>query len=346
MGVKASAFIAQMKKHLGHGYVYGTVGQICTVTLLKAKQRQYGSAMGNGYYQLDGDYSKGLCAKWLGIWVADCSGLIKAVRRDMTGVYRDVSAQGTYNQCWKTGTIGSMPMVPGCCVFKWYSSKNRMGHVGMYIGGGYVIESANARVGVIRTRLKGWSHWGLLDWMEHDLPLEANSPGDAGGDLDYPGDNTGPKPGDPPYPDNLPPQVGLGSTGSAVKTLQQALNAKGANPKLAVDGSFGPKTLDAVLDFQRANGLDPDGIVGQLTWTQLLRTGSEAAMPPTVKYGSRGANVEKLQRLLNAKGARPALAVDGIFGTLTLSAVYSFQKVKDLAVDGIVGPKTWAALLN
>ncbi len=346
MVVKASEFIAQMKKHLGDGYVYGSVGQICTIALLQKKQRQYGSALGNGYYQLNGDYTKGKCAIWLGKWVADCSGLIKGVRRDMTGVFRDVSAQGTYDQCWKTGTIGSMPLVPGCCVFKWYSSKHRMGHVGMYIGDGFVIESANVKVGVIKTKLKGWSHWGLLEWLTHDLPLEPNSPGDAGGDLDYPGDYTGPKPGDPPYPGNLPPQVGLGSTGSAVKTLQTQLNAKGANPQLAVDGIFGPKTLEAVLKFQRANGLDDDGIVGPLTWTQLLRTGEDSNLPPTVKFGNRGANVEKLQKLLNAKGAKPALDVDGIFGTLTLSAVYAFQKKSGLAVDGIVGPKTWKALLG
>lgn len=147
VNIKASVFINAMAKHLGDGYVYGTIGQICTIALLQAKQHQYGAAMGNGYYQKDGDYTKGICARRLGHWVADCSGLIKAVRRELSGVYRDVSAQGTYNQCSRTGLFRTMPMIPGCCVFVWSASKHRMGHVGMYVGGGWVIQSAGARVG-------------------------------------------------------------------------------------------------------------------------------------------------------------------------------------------------------
>lgn len=38
------------------------------------------------------------------------------------------------------------------------------------------------------------------------------------------------------------------------------------------------------------------------------------------------------------------LAQDGIFGPITEEAVRDFQKRKGLSVDGVVGPKTWAAL--
>jgi cell wall-associated NlpC family hydrolase len=161
--IKASAFIPALAKHLSDGYVYGASGQICTIGLLKVKYRQYGGAMQAGYYQKNGDYTKGLCARWLRKWVADCSGLIKAVRSDLSGIYRDVSAQDTYDQCSKSGTIATMPMTPGCCVFIWSASKHRMGHVGVYVGGGWVIQSAGVRHGVIKTKLKGWTHWGLLD---------------------------------------------------------------------------------------------------------------------------------------------------------------------------------------
>jgi cell wall-associated NlpC family hydrolase len=223
-----------------------------------------------GYYQKGGDYTKGLCARWLGKWVADCSGLIKSVRGSLSGVYRDVSAQGTYGQCTKTGTIATMPMTPGCCVFVWSASKHRMGHVGVYVGGGWVIQSAGVRYGVIKTKLKGWTHWGLPDWLTYDIPTET-TPLDGGGTPDYTGDNTGPKLGDPPYPANLPPQVGVGSTGDTVKTLQKLLNAMGARPKLAIDGDFGPLTLSAVIAFQKAHSLVADGIVGPKTWTALMQ---------------------------------------------------------------------------
>ena len=55
--------------------------------------------------------------------------------------------------------------------------------------------------------------------------------------------------------------------GYQVVDLQTKLNRNGYN--LVTDGVFGRLTEDAVLDFQRKNGLDPDGIVGPLTWRKL-----------------------------------------------------------------------------
>lgn len=57
----------------------------------------------------------------------------------------------------------------------------------------------------------------------------------------------------------------------------------------------------------------------------------------TIKKGSRGNDVIALQKKLN-------LIADGIFGSITDEAVRDFQRSHNLAVDGIVGPKTWAAL--
>lgn len=55
---------------------------------------------------------------------------------------------------------------------------------------------------------------------------------------------------------------------SETKKIQVALKNAGFNPGPA-DGEFGPQTLGAVRSFQRTNGLDPDGVVGTLTWKKL-----------------------------------------------------------------------------
>lgn len=63
---------------------------------------------------------------------------------------------------------------------------------------------------------------------------------------------------------------------------------------------------------------------------------------PTLRRGARGDAVKDLQRLLNARGR--SLAVDGDFGARTENSVRVFQEVSGLAVDGVVGRKTWGAL--
>lgn len=65
---------------------------------------------------------------------------------------------------------------------------------------------------------------------------------------------------------------------------------------------------------------------------------------PTIRRGAKGELVVQLQSLLAKNGS--TLAVDGIFGPGTQSAVRAFQKKHGLVVDGIVGPKTWEALLK
>lgn len=56
--------------------------------------------------------------------------------------------------------------------------------------------------------------------------------------------------------------LGKGDTGTQVKNLQKFLNWYGGY-KLDVDGDFGPKTLEAVKDFQSKTGLDDTGRFGK-----------------------------------------------------------------------------------
>ena len=59
-----------------------------------------------------------------------------------------------------------------------------------------------------------------------------------------------------------------GAKGETVRALQALL--VGFGYKIAVDGSFGAKTENAVMCYQEDAGLEPDGSVGRKTWTSLL----------------------------------------------------------------------------
>jgi len=94
--------------------------------------------------------------------------------------------------------------------------------------------------------------------------------------------------------------------------------------------------------------------LGALGITALLRAtiGKHAATGPvelsaypTLEEGAKGTYVETLQTRLNLWNVQPRLSVDGDFGPLTLGSVEAFAIAKDLPIDGIVGRKTWKALL-
>jgi peptidoglycan hydrolase-like protein with peptidoglycan-binding domain len=71
--------------------------------------------------------------------------------------------------------------------------------------------------------------------------------------------------------------VQLGERGNAVAAVQQRL---AANQRwVAVDGEFGPRTRRALIAFQRAHGLTPDGLVGRDTWGRWSPTAASAPEP-------------------------------------------------------------------
>lgn len=56
-----------------------------------------------------------------------------------------------------------------------------------------------------------------------------------------------------------------------VKLMQKVLLEKGYElPEYGADGDFGNETLKAVKQFQKDNNLNPDGVVGKLTWARLV----------------------------------------------------------------------------
>lgn len=66
-------------------------------------------------------------------------------------------------------------------------------------------------------------------------------------------------------------------------------------------------------------------------------------MAQILKYESTGAPVDLLQLALNRAGA--SLAIDGIFGSATRTAVQTFQRARGMSADGVVGARTTRALL-
>ena len=137
-----------------------------------------------------------------------------------------------------------------------------------------------------------------------------------------------------------------GSTATQIMALQYLLRNRGFY-KAKVDGKFGELTERAVRDFQRAKGLKVDGIVGPQTWTPLLLR---------LKKGDRGDAVRALQILLRGVPGQGNpdpfrdQEVDGDFGSETLLSVLQYQKYWNddylRTIDGIVGPRTWGALLG
>jgi peptidoglycan hydrolase-like protein with peptidoglycan-binding domain len=103
-----------------------------------------------------------------------------------------------------------------------------------------------------------------------------------------------------------------------------------------------PSVAATVVALQRA--------VGNAAVAGLLQRAGTVAEPTTpttarkkVRYGSRGDDVYRLQSRLNrSTDVTEHLAVDGIFGPRTLAAVREFQAAHPpLEVDGVVGPLTW-----
>jgi len=72
----------------------------------------------------------------------------------------------------------------------------------------------------------------------------------------------------------------LGSASNAVREVQNALQRLEFDIGGAPDGRFGVGTRKAVQDFQRAHGLDVDGVVGQQTVDAILTKANAAARTP------------------------------------------------------------------
>lgn len=156
--------------------------------------------------------------------------------------------------------------------------------------------------------------------------------------------------------------VQFGDRSSEVTFIQQRLQQLGYFQG-NITGYFGSMTKEAVIRFQEAKGLTPDGIVGKNTQaslespqaenqatvrpvepksSQVTVSASEETQPSLLQIGDRGSQVSALQEALAAAGF--SSGTNGVFDAATHEAVKLFQQAKGLSVDGIVGAQTRAAL--
>ena len=159
----AKGLVEYAKAQLGLPYWYGTFGNIGTEALYISKKKQYPK-----YYNWKGTQFDNFSSQY-GKRVHDCVGLIKGYlwcdTPTATPKYnssQDVSANDMRSVCKEKGDIGSMPDIPGVLVFM-------NGHVGVYIGGGYVIEARGHEYGVVKTALKSrpWKWWGKCPYITY-----------------------------------------------------------------------------------------------------------------------------------------------------------------------------------
>jgi len=86
----------------------------------------------------------------------------------------------------------------------------------------------------------------------------------------------------------------MGSRSQEVRNIQTVLKQQGYYTG-NVDGIFGTRTKNAVINFQRDNGLSPDGIVGEKTLKALGLAGNNS-------YGGySSADYELLARIISAE---------------------------------------------
>ena len=250
--IKAAALIEKFKVSLKEewGYIYG----MKHVMWSQARQDAYVKA-----YSGD-SLRKNSCkygSKWNGHIVTDCSGLF-AYWIEQLGDRIAHGSNSIYDRyCRNKGTIkkgkksSGEDLLPGTAVFT-TGSDGRHGHIGLYIGGGKVIEAKGAQYGVVESKItdERWKAWGELKMIEYDRQAE-DPPWDEDKDMDY-------------------PTIRRGSKGKYVTLLQVKLKDLGYDlGKWGADGDFGAQTEKALKEYQSDNGLKADGICGPLTWEKL-----------------------------------------------------------------------------
>ncbi len=243
MPSKREAMTARAISLVGCGYIYGATGWICTPSRLTQQEKQYPS-----FAKQMKRYGK----KWMGKPCYDCAQLTRDVARQ-AGISLPSGATSQWRAAgiWKEkDVIDTLPDEAG--IFLFTMRDGRMTHTGVSIGNGEEVDARGHAYGVVRRKISetSYTHWARLA-IDYNAPIEAENP----------------------VPEPTKPTLRTGSRGEDVRILQENLRQLGFLND-AADGIFGTNTNAAVRNFQKAQGLSVDGVVGAGTWAAL-----GAAMP-------------------------------------------------------------------
>ena len=164
-------------------------------------------------------------------------------------------------------------------------------------------------------------------------------------------------------------ELRTGSQGQDVEALQYYLAFIGYFypylPPIPITGYFGELTRDAVFAFQSFYGLPVTGVVDANVFSRVEQVYREAVSELPANYqsaigepypgrflteGDRGDSVYIIQGYLNTIGKNvpeiPVIAVDGIFGPRTKAAVIALQSYLGIEETGAIGPVEWAEIIT
>ena len=253
ISLQANSFVEKLKsiaKTQKTVYAWGMFGAVITASRIAAKSEQYPAWYTEGRVE---HVFEPLYGSKPPVWGFDCVGLVKGVlwgfSGDATKVYGgaayashgvpDLSADGMIGVC--SGVSADFGRI-AVGEFVWMP-----GHCGVYIGNGEVVEATpkwKNGVQIVALSARKWQKHGKLPYVVYGGEVS----GTVTVELSV---------------------LRKGSRGDQVKTLQRLLNAFGAS--LDVDGDFGSKTDKALREYQKAKGLEVDGICGKNSWTSLLK---------------------------------------------------------------------------
>ena len=254
-------FAAFCLSMLGQPYWYGTALHKCSVSPAREQGAPVPVALRfQPHVPLTAtDISnKKVCADCMGgakgyAWTSGGQGVLEAIGTDKTFEKKsgsngcpDKSSNSMFSRAKSKGmdwgTIDTLPDIVGLAV-------RFEGHVGYTVGGGYAVEWRGFAYGCVKTKIKGrgWTHWYKLPFIDYN---------DAASSV----------------PEK---EIALGSRllkkgaeGSDVKALQEALMKLGYElPDYGADGEFGEETKEALMDFQKDEGLGG----GRRIWGEIPR---------------------------------------------------------------------------
>ena len=207
---------------LGVPYVMGTNGKIFTSTM-------YSDLTERNPADWFTEERRPAVESLIGERTTDCHGLIEWFAAELAGGKwnYDTTADEAFEAAQEKDGIGSLPEQPGVCV-------RFSGHVGVYIGGGYVVEARGFEYGVCLTKLaeRPWTHWYQHPKIRYAVKA---------------------------LPAPNPMKVGKTTGRYSIVWLQLALNQQIAaefikEPALEVDGVYGKRTAEAAAAYWQRKG--------------------------------------------------------------------------------------------